>query len=130
MPSFIAEESSNSAKVFWLDQEGLLGEIRRVARGLGDSDRNILKIVLFGSLAEKRAVPGSDADILVVLRADAKPFMDRVADWLDRFALDFPVEVFPYTVEELENPIAWQAMRTGIVLFERSDASNHPNSTQ
>ena len=42
---------------------------------------------------------------------------------MDRFTVDFPVEVFPYTVEELANPIACQAMRTGIVLFERSEAN-------
>lgn len=124
MPSFIAEESSNSAKVFWLDQESLLREIHKVARQLGDENENILKIILFGSLAEKRAVPGSDADILIILREDSKAFMDRIAEWLDRFALDFPVEVFPYTEEELENPIACQAMRSGITLFERARESS------
>jgi predicted nucleotidyltransferase len=120
MPSFIAEESSNSAKVFWLDQESLLREIRKIARQVGDKNENILKIVLFGSLAEKRAVPGSDADILIVLREDAKPFIDRMAEWLEKFPLDFPVEIFPYTEAELGNPVACQAMPTGITLFERS----------
>jgi predicted nucleotidyltransferase len=123
MPSFIAEESSNSAKVFWLDQESLLREIRKTSREVGDKNDNVLKIVLFGSVAEKRAVPGSDADILIVLRRDAKPFMDRIAEWLDKFALDFPVEIFPYTEKELDNPLASQAMRTGITLFDRGVAS-------
>jgi predicted nucleotidyltransferase len=123
MPSFIAKESSNFAKVFWLDQESLLREIHKVAQEVGNKNENILKIILFGSLAEKRAVPGSDADILIVLREDGKAFMDRMAEWLEKLSLDFPVEVFPYTENELDNPFASQAMRSGITLFERFGAN-------
>ena len=119
MPSFIVEESSNSARVFWLDQERLLKEIRKVARKVRQKNRNVLRIVLFGSLAEKRAVPGSDADILIILREDARPFLERMAEWLAKFPLDFPTEIFPYTEKELSNPIVSQAMRKGITLFER-----------
>lgn len=39
MPSFIAEESLNSVRVFWLDQEGLIQEIYRVARKVGETER-------------------------------------------------------------------------------------------
>jgi predicted nucleotidyltransferase len=130
MPSFIVEESSNSVKVFWLDQESLLREIRKVAQRVGEKNENILKIVLFGSLAEKRAVPGSDADIVIVLRQDAKSFIDRMVEWLEKFSLDFPVEIFPYTEAELDNPVACQAIRTGITLFERSEADKTAHGTQ
>ncbi|MFW6105253.1 MAG: nucleotidyltransferase domain-containing protein [Chloroflexota bacterium] len=125
MPSFVVEESSNSVKVFWLDQESLLREIHKVAREVGNKNENVLKIVLFGSLTEKTAVPGSDADILIVLRAYKKPFIDRMGEWLEKFAIDFPVEIFPYTEEELNNSFASQAMRTGITLFERSKANGN-----
>jgi len=130
MPSFVVEESSNSAKVFWLDQESLLREVHKVAQEVGEKNENIRKIVLFGSLAEKRAVPGSDADILIILRKDTKPFVDRMAEWLAKFSLDFPVEIFPYTEKELDNPLACQAMRTGITLFERSKANRNTQETQ
>jgi predicted nucleotidyltransferase len=130
MPSFMVEESSNSAKVFWLDQESLLREIRKVAQRVGEKNENILKIVLFGSLAEKRAMPGSDADIVIVLREDAKSFIDRMVEWLEEFSLDFPVEIFPYTEAELDNPVGCHAMRTGITLFERSGADRNVQSTQ
>ena len=125
MPSFVVEESSNSVKVFWLDQESLLREIHKVAREVGDKNENVMKIVLFGSLTEKRAVPGSDADILIVLRTDTKPFIDRMAEWLEKFTIDFPMEAFPYTEEEMNNSFASQAMRTGITLFERSKANGN-----
>lgn len=124
MPSFVVEESLNSVKVFWLDQENLLREIRKVARQVAEKDENILRIIVFGSLAEKRAVPGSDADILIIVKKDDKPFMERIPEWLEALALDFPVEVFPYTEKELSSPIVSEAMRTGITLFERCEANN------
>lgn len=119
MRSFVVEESLNSVKVFWLEQEKLRKEICKVAVRMGKEDKNILKIILFGSLAEKRALPGSDADILIILKADDKPFLDRIAEWSDRFSVDFPAEVFPYTEKELNSPIALEAVKSGVTLFER-----------
>jgi len=119
MQSFVVEESLNFVKTFWLEQEELVKEIHKVARRLGKEDANILKIILFGSLAEKRGAPGSDADILIILKRDDKPFMDRIIEWSEKFSLDFPVEIFPYTEKELNNPIALEAIKKGIILFER-----------
>ncbi|MGB2728520.1 MAG: nucleotidyltransferase domain-containing protein [Halobacteriota archaeon] len=119
MESFVVEESLNSVKVFWLEQEQLVEEIHKVAREVGEANGNVLKIILFGSLAERRGVPGSDADILIILERDDKPFMDRIAEWSERFSLDFPVEIFPYTKKERNNPIAQGAVKSGITLFER-----------
>ena len=119
MPSFVVEESLNSVKVFWLDQEKLIKEITNIARKLGELNFNISKIILFGSLAEKRAIPGSDADILLILKKTDRGFIDRIAEWRQKFSLDFPTEVFPYTEKELSNPVASEAIRKGIVLFER-----------
>ena len=119
MQSFVVEESLNSVTVFWLEQERLIAEICTLAREIGEEDANILKIILFGSLAEGRGVPGSDADILIILKRDDRPFMDRLADWSEKFSLDFPVEIFPYTEKELDNPIAIEAMKKGFPVFER-----------
>ena len=119
MPSFIVEESLNSVRVFWLDQERLLRETYQRARELGGQEDNIVKIVLFGSVAEKRAVPGSDVDILIVLKGDDKPFLERIAEWSERLSLHFPTEVFPYTEQELNNPLALEALRKGVILFQR-----------
>lgn len=118
MHSFVVEESLNSVKVFWLDQERLIQELYKVSREIGGKEENVLKIILFGSLAERRAVPGSDADILIILREDDKPFMDRVAEWIEKFYIDFPVEVFPYTQNEINNPMVRDAMRSGVTLFD------------
>jgi len=65
MQSFVVEEPLNSVKAFWLEQEKLIEEIYKVAGGIGKGDENILKIILFGSLAEK-------------------PFMDRAHTLFER----------------------------------------------
>ncbi|RZN39392.1 MAG: nucleotidyltransferase domain-containing protein [Methanophagales archaeon ANME-1-THS] len=119
MQSFVVEESLNSVKVFWLEQDKLIEEIYRTAQRIGKEDENIVKIILFGSLAEKRGIPGSDADILILLKKDDNPFMQRIAEWSKKFTLNFPLEIFPYTEKELTNPIIREALKKGITLFER-----------
>ncbi len=119
--SFVRKESSGSVKVFWLDREALIDALKKEAERIGRSDPNVLKIVLFGSLAEGKATPRSDADLLVVLRGSDRPFLKRITEWLERFSVDFPVEVFPYTLGELEAPLARTALKKGIVLYERKE---------
>ena len=119
MRSFVVEESLGSVKVFWLKQDKLIEEIRKVAMKIGKKYEKVEKIILFGSLAEKRAVPGSDADVLIILKEDEKKFTDRIEEWLGKFLINFPVEVFPYTKREMNNPVVREAMKTGMVLFER-----------
>jgi predicted nucleotidyltransferase len=115
-------------RVFWLKQDELIEHIRRVAERVGSADPNVLKIVLFGSLAEGRAVPGSDADILIILRHDPRRFMDRLPEWMGRLSIDFPVDVFPYTEAESETPIVAEALRHGILLLERSPAGSNAST--
>jgi predicted nucleotidyltransferase len=119
MQSFVLEESLNSVRVFWLEHEKVVEALCRTARRVGRADENVVKILLFGSLAENRGVPGSDADILIILKRADAPFMTRIEVWSEKFALDFPTELFPYTEEELTNPIAADALKKGITLFER-----------
>jgi hypothetical protein len=48
MQSFVEEESLNSVKVFWLEQDKLIEEIKRAAVKLGKEDENVEEIILFG----------------------------------------------------------------------------------
>uniref|UniRef100_A0A7V4TJJ9 Nucleotidyltransferase domain-containing protein n=1 Tax=Candidatus Caldatribacterium saccharofermentans TaxID=1454753 RepID=A0A7V4TJJ9_9BACT len=124
MPSFVREESSGSVKVFWLEERELLEALTREAQRLGEENPEVEQIVLFGSLAQGRALPGSDADLLIVLARSDKPFLERIGEWLTRIRLGFPVDVFPYTRDELHVPLAKEALRTGIVLFARKRAQD------
>lgn len=119
MPSFVREESSNSVKVFWLEKEKLLEALRKEIERLVGEHRCIEEIVLFGSLAEGRAIPGSDVDLLLILDESHKPFPERIEEWLSQIHLDFPVDVFPYTRAELDTPFVQEVLRRGVVLFRR-----------
>jgi predicted nucleotidyltransferase len=74
-----------------------------------------------GSLAEGRAVPGSDADVLVLLDRSDRRWLDRPLDYSDEFAeIGLGVELFCYTLDELQRvPLARDARAGGIVLAAR-----------
>jgi len=119
--SAVLEKSFGSVKTFWLDKDYIRHQLSTAADIL-KSDGNVLRIVLFGSFAQDRAVPGSDLDILIVLQSDSRRFIDRIPEYLDAFSeIGIGVDVFPYTVKELDNPVARNALENGKVLFERTD---------
>ena len=113
------EESSGSVRVFWLEINELLESLKQEAQRLGEENQEVERIVLFGSLAKGKATPGSDADLLIILTRSEKPFLERIGEWLEKIRIDFPVDVFPYTQEELHTPLAREALKDGIVLFKR-----------
>jgi predicted nucleotidyltransferase len=89
-------------RITYLDGKAAIERLRELARALLESRSDVEAVYLFGSLARGQHVPGSDADLLIVLREDPRRFVDRVPEFLRAF-LDAPlaVDVFPYTVEEL-----------------------------
>ena len=98
-----------------------MSRITRAARTLARRHEAVASVVLFGSVACDRAVPSSDVDLLVVMRACDTPFLDRAAPFREYF-LDLGVgaDLFVYTEQEVAAgniPIATQALRTGIVLY-------------
>jgi len=120
MRSPVREESFNSVKVFWLDTDLVLTRLRERAEELL-RDTRIQKVVLFGSLAEGRAVPGSDADLLIVLEDDDRTMKERIDAYLEFFSgIGIGIDVFPYTQGELATPLAQQALSKGIVLASRA----------
>jgi len=120
MRSLVREASYGSVRVFWLDRERAVTALRDAARLLIAERPEVEQVVLFGSLAEGRAVPGSDADLLVVTRLGA-PWLER--NLVYRAYLDgcgIGVDVFAYRPEEIEDaPMARRALRTGVVLAAR-----------
>ena len=65
----------------------------------------IERAVLFGSLQRGDAVPGSDADVLLVLRTTDLPFSQRAAVYRPD-GVGIPVDLFVYTRTELEGMLA------------------------
>jgi uncharacterized protein len=116
--------SSNSVRVFWLDRAKILQRLKRAARDLHLQYPEIERILLFGSMARREAVPGSDADVLLVLRESDRAFLDRTV-YYGLFDVGVGVDVVAYTHQELEdlmaqgNAFVGKAMREGVVLWER-----------
>lgn len=122
------ERSSPSAKVTYFDRDRVWRALRRYVASLVRERPEVQLVLLFGSLARGEAVPGSDVDLMVVLSAADKPFLERVPLYTPtRFPVG--IEVFPYTREELRameregNPFIRRALAEGITLFESDDLS-------
>ncbi len=109
-----------------LDRREALRRLKEIAEECGAEREEVLKVILFGSLAEGRAVPGSDADILIILRRSERDFHDRTREYIGFFdQLGMPVEILAYTEEEFRhlveggNRFLKRALERGITLFER-----------
>ena len=119
--SVIRKQSCGSVTVFWLDRNLLKSRIRSAAKNLTRNHEEVVRVILFGSVASDRALPSSDADILVVLRDSDLPFIDRAGRYRDYFSqIGVGVDLFVYTEQELAAgniPLAATALRTGVDLF-------------
>ena len=82
----------------------------------------IERAVLFGSLSRGDAVPGSDADVLLVLRESALSFRERSAYYIPK-NVGIGVDIFAYTRPELDamriskNAFVLQALKEGMDLI-------------
>lgn len=79
---------------------------------------------LFGSLARGDAVPGSDADLLVIVGESQDKFLDRSVRYQPEHC-GIGVDVLVYTRPELvmmqqdETGLVRQAQREGVCLYRR-----------
>lgn len=90
-----------NVRVFRLDQQGVIARLRARARSLVENNPDVLEVRLFGSLARGAAHPGSDADLFIVVRDGARPFLDRIPDLTRHFAgVGIGCDVIAYTDSE------------------------------
>ena len=110
--------SYGSVTAFWLDRAEAVERLRRAAERLVGAEPAVVAVYLFGSLADGRAVPGSDADILVILRHSVDRWMDRSLPFAPYFAdCGIGVELFCYVEDEIPRvPLAVRARATGMHL--------------
>lgn len=125
MRSALRKVSSDSVQITFLDRHGVLRGRREMVLGFPRTHPELESVVLFGSLARGEAVPGSDADMLLILANCDIQWMERLV----RYALSPVVrvvgEVFPYAraeVTRMDSEGNWfirNALREGIVMFHR-----------
>ncbi len=116
--------SSPSVKITYFDKEKVWAAVKEFAEDLARDNPEVEKILVFGSLVRGEAVPGSDVDLLVILKQSDAPLPDRMTKYMpDRFPVG--VDVFPYTKAEIEqmlgdsNFFIKQALREGVEMFAR-----------
>jgi len=115
----VRKESFGSVTVFWLDRDEVVSRLRECARRLVAARPEVAGVYLFGSLAEGRAVPGSDGDVLVLLASSETRWLDRPLAFSPHFdGCGVGVELFCYTQEEATRvPLARRALERGVDLL-------------
>ena len=101
-PSVVQERSYGSVRVFWLNKEELYKGLITAVRTLKKERPEVKEIILFGSVAEGRAVPGSDVDLLVITGKKTEEIERYFED------LELPVDLHIATPEEVEKSSFWR----------------------
>lgn len=98
--------SSNTHVDTWPSRAEVVAALRGAAAELRQVHPEIKRIGYFGSLTDGvRYGFGSDADVLVVVTASSKPWIERASDY-DLGAMPVPVDLLVYTEEELETLVS------------------------
>lgn len=123
----IQEISSPSVRVFWLDLNQVRSCLQKAVKRLAENHPEVEEVWLYGSLARGDAVPGSDADLMVLLSESQLRFLERPLI----YQLDFcgiGTDVLVYTRAEMQqmqdagNNRFFQTIHNeGICLFQRQD---------
>ncbi len=109
-----------------MDRNDVFEQLERSIQRLCTEHPEVREAILFGSLARGDHGTRSDADILLVLETSPfDRFFDRIPDFIPYFLdVDVPVDIFPYTEEEIdlmessENMLLRRARSEGIALTE------------
>ena len=120
-----------NVRVFRLDREGVIGRLRERARDLLERRADVVEVRLFGSLARGEAHPGSDADLFVVLRDGAGPFLERLSSLARMFeGVGVGCDVIAFTESEARtsrirgDAFSRAVFDEGMVLATRGAAAN------
>jgi predicted nucleotidyltransferase len=105
-------------KAKFLNRNSVIEKLRKIAVRTASRDKNIKKIVLFGSLASDTHTGTSDADLLIILKESSHRMLDRIPDLMLHFVkAPVPVDIIAYTENEVDAiPFAQRAIREGIEL--------------
>ncbi|OGK77029.1 MAG: hypothetical protein A2X52_01220 [Candidatus Rokubacteria bacterium GWC2_70_16] len=116
--------SLSTAVVTYFDRDAVLRALDDYVRALAAREPDVEAVILFGSVVSGTPVPGSDVDLLIVLRRSDASFLARIPRFLPS-AFPAGVDVFPYTRDELErmreegNRFILDALRSGRTVFRR-----------
>ncbi|HUE86641.1 MAG TPA: nucleotidyltransferase domain-containing protein [Vicinamibacterales bacterium] len=112
--------------MFRLERDDVLARVRAAAVRLVAARPDIVQVTLFGSLARGDARPGSDADLLIIVRGDPGPFLERPLSLAPYFArVGVGCDLFVYTEAEAARLAAEPGVvKTALEQGVRLDAKN------
>ena len=92
-----------SVKIRFLDRAKILRELKELSLTLKKERKDVISIILFGSLAKGNHTGGSDADIIIIVKHSKKDLVERIFEFRKYFLnCSIPVDVLVYTEEEIE----------------------------
>jgi len=94
--------SLNSYVLKWPDAKTVKDAFTVWAKKTVRNNTNVVRIGYFGSYARGTTGPGSDLDVVIIVKSSDKPFERRGIDW-DLTRLPVPVDVLVYTLREWES---------------------------
>jgi tRNA nucleotidyltransferase (CCA-adding enzyme) len=95
------EPFSSFAEVRFLDYDQILRDLRQAVREAKAAHPEIVKVLLFGSLAEGNWTADSDADLIVVVRKEFPDFLSSRTPF-QIFAGSIPTDSLVYSESEFE----------------------------
>jgi len=90
---------STSSVLVWPDASAVEQAIRKWAAGIASIRPEVVRIGYFGSYARGNWGPGSDVDLIVIVRDSEVPFDRRASGW-DATDLPVPADILVYTLRE------------------------------
>lgn len=108
--------SLGSSVMRWPGAAEVDAAIRAWADKLTAGDRNVVAVGYFGSYARGDWGPGSDVDVVILVRSSETPFVGRVAPG-DATTLPVQADVLTYTLDE------WAALQERGGRFARTLAT-------
>ncbi|HXF70298.1 MAG TPA: nucleotidyltransferase domain-containing protein [Thermoflexus sp.] len=114
-----------SVRIWKVDRERVWAGLERWLKEVIEPAPEVQEVWLFGSYARGEEWPGSDVDLLVVVREAHAPFTERALRYTP-LRSGLSLEIFVYTEEEARDlaqqpgSIVWIAMREGRKIWARS----------
>ena len=92
-----------SVRIRFLDRGKILRELKELSLTLKKERKDVISIILFGSLAKGNYTGGSDADIIIIVKHSQKDLVERIFEFRKYFLnCSIPVDILVYTEEEIK----------------------------
>lgn len=98
-------KSSNSRVLKWPARAEVDRAVRSLAARLAAAHPELVRFGYFGSYARGDSGPGSDVDLVALVKSSRRTFRERALDF-DLAGLPVPAELLVYTLEEWQNALA------------------------